>query len=366
MNSFKALMLTAAAAVTAATATAQNNFTIDGTIDGIDHGRLVVLAKTALNRTDTLAAANFEGNSFRLEGRVAETTPAMIMLQGFDGGFFFFAEPDAHFTANLSNGAYEAINGTETMKQWYEYTDMVNRFNAQIPAMRREANELRNAGKFRSASEMNDRIGEVQQQAREAVEQYMQQHDGIIPAHVAETKAAKIQNSAQLKELYEQLGDEGKNSLSGRLILERKALLDGIAIGSKAPDFTLADANGNEVRMSEIKGRLKILDFWASWCGPCRMNNPELKKLYEEYNGKGLEIIGISLDEKGDAWRAAIEKDGLTWTNVSSLKGWKCDVVKLYSVDAVPSMFVLDADNRIVATGLRGETLHRFVSDNLD
>ena len=355
-----------AAALTLAVGAAAQNFTIDGTITGVDNGRLLVLAKTAINRVDTLGSARFEGSEFRIEGRADEVTPAMIMLEGFEGGFLFFAEPGAHFTANLSNGADAAINGTQTMSDWYEYITLVNGFNSQLPAMRREANELRQAGKFRSASEMNDRIESLQQQAREQVDAYLRQHDGIIPAYVAESKAGKIQSSAELKSIYDQLGDEGRNSLSGRLILERKALLDGIAIGSTAPDFTLADTNGNQVRMSEVKGRLKILDFWASWCGPCRMNNPELKKLYEQYRDKGLEIVGISLDENGDSWRAAIEKDGLTWTNVSSLKGWKCDVVKQYSVDGIPAMFVLDSDNRIVATGLRGEALRRFVSQRLD
>lgn len=352
--------------MTAATAAAAQNFTVDGEISGIDNGRLVVLARTALNRVDTLGTTTFHGPTFRIEGHVDEVTPAMIMLEGYEGGFLFFAEPDAHFTANLANGADAAVNGTETMAQWHEYVGLVRRFNTQLPAMRREANELRQAGKFRSASEMNDRIEQLQQQGREEVEAFMQQHDGIIAAYVAESKAAKIQESAELKALYEQLGDAGKNSVSGRLILERKALLDGIAIGSTAPDFTLTDTEGREVRMSEVKGRLKILDFWASWCGPCRLNNPELKRLYEKYHSRGLEIVGISLDEKGDAWRAAIEKDGLEWTNVSSLQGWRCDVVKLYSVDGIPAMFILDADNRIVATGLRGEALKRFVAQRLD
>lgn len=365
MNTGKTIAATVAA-LTVATAAAAQNFTIDGTLTGVDNGRLIVLAKTGINRVDTLGSTKFEGSSFRIEGHADEITPAMIMLEGFDGGFFFFAEPGAHFTANLSNGADAAINGTPTMEQWQEYLQLVGSFNSQLPAMRREAQELRQAGKFRSASEMNDRIDALQQQAREQVDSFMQQHDGIIPAYVAESKAGRMQNSTDLKMLYEQLGDAGKNSLSGRLILERKALIDGIAIGSTAPDFTLTDPHGNEVRMSEVKGELKILDFWASWCGPCRLNNPELKKLYAQYHDKGLEIIGISLDEKGDSWRAAIEKDGLEWTNVSSLKGWQCDVVKQYSVDGIPAMFVLDSDNRIVATGLRGETLRRFVAQRLD
>ena len=110
---------------------------------------------------------------------------------------------------------------------------------------------------------------------------------------------------------------------------------------------------------------MKILDFWASWCGPCRLNNPALKKAYEEYHDKGLEIISVSLDNKPERWKDAIAKDGLTWINVSSLKGWKCDVARLYSVSAVPAIFILNEENRIVATNLRGEKLAKYLEDNL-
>jgi thiol-disulfide isomerase/thioredoxin len=117
--------------------------------------------------------------------------------------------------------------------------------------------------------------------------------------------------------------------------------------------------------MSTVKGKIKIIDFWASWCGPCRLNNPALKALYEEYHPKGLEIIGVSLDTNKANWEKAIEKDGLTWINVSSLKGWNCDVVRLYNITGVPSVLVLDENNNIIATGLRGEQLKMFLHENL-
>ena len=117
--------------------------------------------------------------------------------------------------------------------------------------------------------------------------------------------------------------------------------------------------------MSSVKGKIKIIDFWASWCGPCRLNNPTLRKLYEEYHSKGLEIIGVSLDTNKAAWEKAIEKDGLSWVNVSSLKGWKCEVVPLYSVKGIPALFILDENDNIIATGLKGEQLVTFIQERL-
>jgi thiol-disulfide isomerase/thioredoxin len=119
------------------------------------------------------------------------------------------------------------------------------------------------------------------------------------------------------------------------------------------------------VTLSQVPGKIKILDFWASWCGPCRLNNPALKKLYEEFHPKGLEVISVSLDNKKPRWEDAVAKDGLNWINVSSLKGWKCDVARLYNVTAIPAIFVLDAENRIIASNLRDEELKAFLEERL-
>ncbi|MBF1434481.1 MAG: TlpA family protein disulfide reductase, partial [Prevotella nanceiensis] len=108
--------------------------------------------------------------------------------------------------------------------------------------------------------------------------------------------------------------------------------------------------------------KITMVDFWASWCGPCRLNNPVLRQLYADFHSKGLEIVNVSLDEKRDRWVEAVKQDKLVWTQVSSLKGWKDPVTQLYSITAIPAIFVLDADNNIIASGLHGEELKNFVS----
>ena len=138
-------------------------------------------------------------------------------------------------------------------------------------------------------------------------------------------------------------------------------------IGNVYRDFICRNLAGKEVKLSDYvhPGHVTMVDFWASWCGPCRMENPNMVKLYAEFKDKGLSVISVSLDEKKDKWLEAIKKDGLTWLHLSDLKGWKGEIVKLYNIDGVPTIFVLDENNRIIAKNLRGEKLRAFVEERL-
>lgn len=133
-------------------------------------------------------------------------------------------------------------------------------------------------------------------------------------------------------------------------------------MGGIAPDFTLETPEGEPISLYSIKSKVKILDFWASWCAPCRAENPNVKKVYEKYHDAGLEILSVSLDNKKERWIEAIKQDGLPWIHVSDLLGWECVAAKLYDIRGIPRVIVLDEDNRIVATGLRGKELDECVS----
>lgn len=139
-----------------------------------------------------------------------------------------------------------------------------------------------------------------------------------------------------------------------------------VGIGVTAPDIILPDQKGDTIALSSLKGKYVLLDFWASWCRPCRVENPHLVKNYKKYNEKGFEIFQVSLDKKKESWISAIENDQLTWVHVSDLQYWNSAAAKLYQVQAIPANFLLDKNGKIIAKNLRGDALEAKLSEIFD
>jgi peroxiredoxin len=151
-------------------------------------------------------------------------------------------------------------------------------------------------------------------------------------------------------------------------IKDMQSTIEGMkntAVGSNAPDIQLTNPEGQLVSLSSLKGKIVLIDFWASWCGPCRKENPNVVKMYEKYKGRGFEIYGVSLDKDKQAWLDAIEKDGLKWIHVSDLKFWQSDAAKLYNVSAIPMTVLLDKEGKIIAKNLRGKALEDKLNEVL-
>ena len=168
-----------------------------------------------------------------------------------------------------------------------------------------------------------------------------------------------------IQPLFERLSSRVRTSALGKVYEGKIKKLAQVSVGAIAPDFTQADTAGHAVSLKDFRGKYVLIDFWASWCAPCREENPNLVKAFERYKEKNFTVLGVSLDRPTakDAWLKAIKKDGLPWTQVSDLKGWNNEVCKMYSVESVPKNFLIDPTGKIVAKDLRGAQLNEKLSE---
>ncbi len=198
---------------------------------------------------------------------------------------------------------------------------------------------------------------------------FVKEHPGYVVSLTALKDAiGAIPDDIQLYDtMFQKLDKSVKITEEG---VATKKMIDRyltVRIGAQAPLFTAADTSGNEVKLSDYKGKYVLLDFWASWCSPCREENPTVVKAWKDYKGKNFDILSVSLDQPGkrDAWIKAIHDDQLTWQHVSDLKYWNNAVAQLYAVRSIPQNFLIDPKGKIIAVNLRGADLNKKLMELL-
>lgn len=156
-----------------------------------------------------------------------------------------------------------------------------------------------------------------------------------------------------------------KESVFGKALEEQMGAERMLGYGQVAPDFIQNDQNGNPVSLKDFRGKYVLVDFWASWCGPCRVENPHVVSAYQRYKNKNFTVLGVSLDRDKPKWLQAIKDDNLTWAHVSDLKFWQNEVAKIYKVSSIPQNYLLDPEGRIIGKNLRGAALDEFLNKTL-
>ena len=172
-------------------------------------------------------------------------------------------------------------------------------------------------------------------------------------------------DARQFDSVFHLLDSSARNSPTGREVATQLEIARRIDIGQPAPLFNMDDQQGRPIELSKQLGKYLLIDFWASWCGPCREDNPNLVQAYKDYGRRGFGIVSVSLDSENDRdkWLEAIRKDKLTWVQVSDLKGWDNAAARLYGINGIPMNFLLDPEGRIIAKGMRGTALRKKLAE---
>lgn len=355
----------------------KNEFVISGKAESVFNGVRVYL-KTSENGqkgriTDTAIVVN---EAFNFKGKIDGSEMRILTIDGIVGQTALVLEPEQIEVTIYKDSIYQSeVSGGKNNVIFNSYKNGYQALVEKVSGLR-QAYVLAQ-GDADAIKEIQERNTILRSELKDYGLNFLKQNpdsdfslmllDGITGQQGFDAKMAS--------EVFELMPQALLNKPTNTIMAQKINAKINIAlntfepkIGAKAPDFTAPNPDGEMITLSNILGKVTILDFWASWCRPCRIENPNFVKIYEQYHAKGLEIISVSLDRNNQKqrWVEAIEKDQLNWYNVSNLKFWQDPLAQLYNVSSIPATFILDKDGVILATKLRGGALEAKISELLD
>lgn len=349
-------------------------FTITGKVKNGSAGEKVYLqfstnppttldsATLAADGTFTMKGTEKEGGNFYMLN-IADRQKVVLLVEG---GENFTVTADG-FDQNSKGepGAYE-VKGSKNMDYYAKLMDLNQ-------AMVNKVNKWND--EYAKATDKKDqkKMQEIQNNFQQAEMDHVAKIKAMLPEMGSSLVAIFAANNllnpqrdfAEMEAVAQRFEKENPSPKIVQAYVGYIKRIKGVAVGDEAPDFTLNSPEGQDIALSSLRGKYVLIDFWASWCGPCRMENPNVVKLYNKYKDKGFAIYGVSLDKDKAAWLGAIKKDGLTWTHGSDLKFWNSAVAQTYGVNAIPATYLLDKEGKVIAKNLRGPSLEAKISELL-
>ena len=352
--------------------TKNNLYEVECNADGIYNGVRAYL-KSSNNNKQVIDTAVVMNGAFKFKGEVSSPEMRILTIDGINGQTALVLESGKTNVTIYKDSIYKSIiKGGENNSIFNKYKDGYQNLVEKVTSLREEYMASRN--NIEAVKRIQKQNVELRLELKNYGLNFLTQHpdtdfslmllesitlqkefDAKLANEILEKIPNKISNRQYNIEVMQKINFNINNALS-------KAVIE---VNSIAPDFTAPDPEGNQITLSEILGKVTILDFWASWCRPCRVENPNFVKLYDKYHEKGLNIISVSLDRENQKsrWIKAIEKDNLSWYNVSNLKYWQDPVALMYNINSIPATFILDDKGTIIATRLRGSALEKKIDE---
>jgi len=362
----------------------ENEYIVTGTIKGIDGKNVFLEKQDETGQLKQLDTVKIENGKFTFKGNAKEPEMYLVQVETVQGKVPFILENgDITMEINKDSVNVSKVKGTYNNDELNTYKE--NGMGIQKKMMKfQEANMQ----KMQEAQQKQDTVvmNGLRKEYMKIQQDFVKQSDDYVVSHPKAFISALIIDQmfnqmnpdvAKIKKYYNALDKSLKDTKVGKSIQTKLSKIDkpvaevapaaagAIAVGSVAPDFSANTPDGKTVSLKQSLGKVTIVDFWASWCKPCREENPNVVALYNELHAKGLNIIGVSLDKEAAPWKEAIAKDKLAWNQVSNLKWWKEPIAATYGVQSIPATFILDASGKIVAKDLRGAELKAKVNELL-
>jgi Peroxiredoxin len=346
-------------------ATQKSNFVINGKLGNLQAPAKIYLAYTTADGAWVRDSTQVINGAFTFKQYTVHPINALLSVsrdgkpttrfQASDIARVYI-EPGAKITLESNeNIADRKIKGSKSEEFYKVYTDYVCSFDNKIDSIRQLAiNRDNEARRPVLMKEMNRVLEDKRVQTKDYILKHPNQ---FVSLNLLEEYAGYSIVYADVQPVFEKLVPELKNSVKGKIFAEKLAVAKSSGVGVQAADFTQPDTAGVPVSLSSFRGKWVLIDFWASWCAPCRAESPVLKQAYEEFKSKNFDILAVSLDFNRTNWIKAIKDDGLTWHHVSDLKYWKNGVAVQYGVVSAPQNILVDPTGKIVAKNLRGEEL---------
>lgn len=360
----------------------RTDYTINGSAKGVYNGIRVYLKDVDESGkqviTDTTMVFN---EKFTLTGSVKSPSVKFLSIDNIEGEVLFMLEnSNIDIEVNKDMIIDSKVTGSKNHNDLLAFQEGMKEFheaNRPLVVKYRKYNNAGDAAKKDSIKNALDQIG--QRFLKYPATFVKENNDSYFSLNLIGLEANKQKFDVKaFLEAYESLTPRLKESEKGLSIKKKLDILNAeyertahLEIGKVAPNFEAPTPDGKIVNLNDLKGKVTIIDFWAAWCGPCRRENPNVVRIYNQYHDQGLEIIGVSLDGQNrqndpkKAWLDAIEKDKLTWNQVSNLKYFKDPVAQLYNITSIPATYILDSEGRIAAKNLRGRALELKVQELL-
>jgi len=345
-------------------------YSISGNIDVKDGIKVYRIVADINNQPKIVDSTTIEKNKFLMQGSAINPSISFIQVESFNFNLpVIIEEGKIKIKIFKDSIGSSRISGTTSNDHFNDYKFDTKKFVQAIEQIRTDIQQAAQNGNNDLVKDLQDDYKFVQDQIYSYELEFVKRnYDSYLSAILLERFiASKVLSIVEAKDVFNLLTDRIKNSDIG---IKLKNLIEtpnqSIEIGNYAPNFNAPSPEGQILNLNDKLGKITLLEFWASWCGPCRRENPNLVKIYNKFNDKGFEIVGVSLDKSKPQWIQAIADDYLTWNHVSNLKFWQDPIARLYQVRAIPASFILDENGVIVSKNLRGSQLEAKIGELLN